>query len=170
MSHDLANVGQNVSWTESTSPLPPNIQLHSFLQLYPLVEVVSRIYWAKSWMLLQWLCGMLYFPFTSPLLLLYFPFTSPGIDTRMKGPTAYTVSSERHRQNRMNKVGWTELPKLQSGGGWIKPPSSWSTGSAPTIRPLLPTCWHCTGGGWYNVVLTLPTFWLLQFYHMEFLP
>ena len=45
--------------------------------------------------------------------------TSPGIDTRQKGPTAYRVSSERHRQCGVNELAQvskrraaTELPCL----------------------------------------------------------
>lgn len=30
--------------------------------------------------------------------------TSPGIDTRQKGPTAFSDSSERHKQSGMNEV------------------------------------------------------------------
>ena len=36
-------------------------------------------------------------------------FTSPGIDTRYKGPTAFTVSSERHWQSGVN--GIAKVPK-----------------------------------------------------------
>ena len=31
-------------------------------------------------------------------------FTSPGIDIWQKGPTAFSVSSERHRQSGVNEV------------------------------------------------------------------
>ena len=36
-------------------------------------------------------------------------FTSPGIDTRYKGPTAFSVSSERHWQGGVN--GIAKVPK-----------------------------------------------------------
>ena len=36
-------------------------------------------------------------------------FTSPGIDTRWKGPTAFSVSSERHWQSGVN--GIAKVPK-----------------------------------------------------------
>ena len=32
-------------------------------------------------------------------------FTFPGIETRWKGPTAFSVSSERHRQTGVNEIG-----------------------------------------------------------------
>ena len=43
--------------------------------------------------------------------------------TQEFGPTAFSVSSERHGQSGVNK-----LPKLRKGGGGIEPPSSRSTG------------------------------------------
>ena len=38
--------------------------------------------------------------------------TSPGIDTRLKGPTVFRVSSERHWQSGVN--GITKVPKFRS--------------------------------------------------------
>ena len=37
-------------------------------------------------------------------------FTSAGIDTRSKGPPAFSVSSEKHRQ--------IKLPKFRNSGRW----------------------------------------------------
>ena len=42
-------------------------------------------------------------------------FTSPGIDTRLKGPTAFSVSSERHWQGGVN--GIAKVPKRSYRSG-----------------------------------------------------
>ena len=61
-------------------------------------------------------------------------FTSPGIDTRQKGPLAFSVSSERYRQM------WGEWNCLsfETGVGGIEPPSPRLTVRRSTVRPPLP--------------------------------
>ena len=59
------------------------------------------------------------------------PFTSPGIDIRWKGPPAFSVSSERHRQM------WSERNCLnfEKAVGGIEPPSPRLTVRPSTTRP-----------------------------------
>ena len=60
-------------------------------------------------------------------------FTSPGIDIRKKGPTAFTVSSERHRQSGVNEIAQASA-EVESNYR----PLDRQVG-ALTIRPPLPT-------------------------------
>ena len=59
-------------------------------------------------------------------------YISPGIDTRQKGPPAFSVSSERHRQLR-------NCLSFEMVAGWIEPPSPRLTVWCSTAWPLLPT-------------------------------
>ena len=62
-------------------------------------------------------------------------FISPGLDTRHKGPLAFGVSSERHRQI------WGERNCIcfEMVVGGIEPPSPQLTVRHSTTQPLLPT-------------------------------
>ena len=46
-------------------------------------------------------------------------FTSPGIGTRKKGPTAFSVSSERHWQRRVNVIA--KVPNSKSPAVGVEP-------------------------------------------------
>ena len=60
-------------------------------------------------------------------------FTSPGIDTRQKGPPAFSVASERHRQ----MWGERNCLSFKTAVGGIEPPSPRLTVWCSTTRPLL---------------------------------
>ena len=62
-------------------------------------------------------------------------FISPGLDTRRKGPPAFSVSSERHKQM------WGELNCLtfEMAVGGIEPPSPRLTVWGSTAQQPLPT-------------------------------
>ena len=47
-------------------------------------------------------------------------FISPDIDTRLKGPTAFSVSFEGHRQSGVNKID--NVSKWQQVGEWSPGP------------------------------------------------
>ena len=59
-------------------------------------------------------------------------FTSPGIDTRQKGPPAFSVSSERHRQ----MWGERNCLSFETAVGGVEPPSSRSTVRRDHRSPL----------------------------------
>ena len=60
-------------------------------------------------------------------------FTSPGIDTRQKGPPAFGVSSEKHRQ----MWGERNCLSFETAADRIEPPQL--TVRHSTARPLAPT-------------------------------
>ena len=69
-------------------------------------------------------------------------FTSPGIDTKQKGPPAFSVSSERHR----HVWGERNCRKLRNGGWWdwntvrsIDSPALYRATTAPHVSE--PTQW-----------------------------
>ena len=63
-------------------------------------------------------------------------FTCPGIDTREKGPPAFSVSSERHRQ----MWGEGNCLSFETVVGGIEPPSIRLTVRRSTAQPPLPQC------------------------------
>ena len=62
-------------------------------------------------------------------------FTSPGIDTRQKGPPAFSVSSERHR----HMLGERNCLSFETAAGEIEQPSPRLTVWRSTTQPPLLT-------------------------------
>ena len=70
-------------------------------------------------------------------------FTSPSIDTRQKGPPAFSVSSERHRH-----VWGYEIAQFRNGGRW-----DWTT--VPSIDS--PVLYRATSAPHFIYLYTFPS-------------
>ena len=77
-------------------------------------------------------------------------FTSPGIDTRLKGPTAFSVSSERHWQGGVN--GIAKVPKRSC--------PQWDSNPSRTVRSPLQAnaLTHSAIGSTFNCCIMSQTY------------